>query len=257
MTIGIIDDERSECERIKLFVEGLCELKDFDPKVLVYTPDEFRKVITYIESNSMTPLEKGGNSGKQADALDIVIMDIEFKGRDFDGIYLANRLNKVCRSCQIIYLTHILEFAPEVYDTDHCYFVMKNNMDIMLQRAIVKAVHIYTDIVSRKPLEIMSGGHVVYIPQEDIRYIEKEQRRTIIRTGVKSYPCYESISALSKKLSNNMVRCHGGYLVNLSHVTYLGSEKLVMDIPDMEIPVGKTYREQAKQAYLRYWMDRM
>lgn len=241
MKIGICDDDRYECERVRTFINDLTCLDKENIEAIVYEPDELVNII---------------DSGKNI-RWDIMIMDIEFINKNYDGIDLTKRINKAYSECQIIYLTHILEFAPEVYETEHCYFVMKNNMELMLPRAMEKAVNVYNEKVLQKPLEIMSGGHIVYIKQDDIIYVEKNQRQTVVHTDKKSYACYESISALSKKLCNNMVRCHGGYIVNISHITYLGGEKIITDIPDMEIPIGKTYKEQTKQAYLKYWMNRM
>lgn len=255
MTIAICDDEKKECERIKEKVDNIPGLKRMNYTVNVYEPDEFANMVSLLEG---IPEENSESFlTDEPDRPDLVIMDIEFLGKDYDGIDLIKRLNKVSRNTQIIYLTHILEFAPEVYDTDHCYFVMKNNMDIMLEKAFDKALDIYTAVQKQRPLEIMCEGHKMFVLQTDIRYIEKLQRQTVIHTDSSSFACYDSITSMCRKLSDNIIRCHGGYLVNLSHITYMGGDKIVLDVPDTEIPIGKTYKEQTKQAYLKYWMKRM
>lgn len=254
MIIAICDDESKECAHISRCVEKYIEADKDNIEIITYEPDEFRQSLNDLKDNNAT-----GNGGENNRAIqwDIVIMDIEFKDKAYDGIALTKKLNEVCSKCQVIYLTHILEFAPEVYDTEHCYFVMKNNMDVMLPKALTKAIDIYKASNADRPLEVMSEGHMVYIHQEEICFVEKKQRQTIIHTNNRSYPCYESISALSKRVGDNVIRCHGGYLVNLSHITYLGGEKVLIDIDDIELPLGKTYKEQTKQAYLKYWMKRM
>lgn len=277
MIIGICDDEKKECSRLEGYLKSIPELMEIDADIYVFEPEDLRNMLDRdisddkgykvedtdkinadkAEAEIDAPDQVKDDVAIPASELDVMIMDIEFKDKDYDGITLTKKLNEINEECQVIYLTHILEFAPEVYDTDHCYFVMKNNMELMLPRAIDKTMKIYKARSLQKPLEVMSGGHVVYIPQHDIRYVEKKQRQTIIHTEHSSYTCYESISALSKRLGDNMIRCHGGYIVNLSHITYFGGEKVVLDVSDMEVPVGKTYKEQAKQAYLKYWMNRM
>lgn len=255
MIIAICDDEQRECERIKEYVLAYSTTKKLDVQIHIYTPKELENHIFQIEKIYK---EDDKHFGADFDGMpDIVIMDIEFTDVDFDGIALAKKINAISRNTQIIYLTHILEFAPEVYDTEHCYFVMKRNMDVMLSRALDKARAIYDSIKRRRPLEIMSEGHKIYISQDDICYIEKRQRQTIVHTISSEYSCYDSITALVKKLPENVIRCHGGYLVNLSHVTYLGGEKITLDVSEIDIPIGKTYKEQTKQAYLKYWMKRM
>lgn len=282
MVIGICDDEHKECERIEAFVKDYSSQEGLHVETISYRPDDMRRIletaVKEMKQSGKAMADTAGAAYDRADIpevtrrveacedkpgesqiakWDIMIMDIEFKNRDYNGIELVEMINQANKHCQIIYLTHVLSFAPEVYDTDHCYFVMKNNMEHMLPRALDKARKLHQMAASQKPLEIMSGGHTVYIREEDIRYVEKSQRQTIVHTGGDVFACYESISAIAKRLSRNVVRCHGGYLVNLSHITYLGSDKIIVDLPDAEIPVGKTYREHTKRAYLAYWMNRM
>ena len=260
MRIGICDDERQTREKIKDFVQGFVrnsEIEEYDPEQLLHVLKQMDNEKESDDPQSEQDSEKESDDQGSVCDCDIMIMDIEFPGRNFDGIALTKLLNRTCKECQVIYLTHILEFAPEVYETEHCYFVMKNDMSSMLGRALEKAIQIYDEKHAAKPLEVMSQGHKVFIPMENIRYVEKKQRQTMIYTDKKSYICYESITTLSKRLDHNIVRCHGGYLVNITHVTYLGGEKVITDIPDVVIPIGKTYKDQTKQAYLKYWMKRM
>lgn len=260
MIIAICDDEQNECERIKECVENNSKIKELNSQVYIYKPAEIERLISKMEEslqdNSVRE-DKRSVEEKNDKAPDIVIMDIEFNDVEYDGITLAKRINAAAPNTQIIYLTHILEFAPEVYETEHCYFVMKNNMEVMLPKAFDKALAIYNEQKHKKPLEIINDGHKIFIAQDNICYIEKRQRQTIIHTRTDSFSCYDSITSIGKKLSGNIVRCHGGYLVNLSHIAYLGGEKIVLDVSDIEIPVGKTYKEQTKQAYMKYWMRRM
>ncbi len=248
MVIAICDDERAERERAGQYVEAF--FAGGDAEILAYGPEEFQQALEKKQSEGTAEEENATPDW------DIVIMDIEFHGRSFDGIALTRQVNEACQNCQVIYLTHILEFAPDVYETEHCYFVLKDNMEVMLKKALEKAVYLYEKRCAGKPLALTSGGYTVYVPQEEIRYVEKRQRQTVIHTGQKEYPCYESISSLQKRLADHMVRCHSGYLVNLAYVREMESDKVELDLPGVSIPVGKTFREQTKQAYLQYWMRR-
>ena len=260
MIIAICDDEHKECAKVRDYVKNIPQLAEYDVQVDTYEPDDFEKMITRLEEADEQGSDNKGSSAEEKPEIekpDIVIMDIEFAGKDYDGIALTKRLNCVSEKTQVIYLTHILEFAPEVYDTDHCYFVMKNNMEVMLAKAVEKALDIYKAFEDQTPLEIMSEGHKLFISQNDICFVEKKQRQTIIHTVTDNYSCYDSISSLDKRLSGSMVRCHGGYIVNLARIAYLGGDRIILDEPKQEIPVGKTYKEQTKKAYLKYWMRRM
>ena len=46
-----------------------------------------------------------------------------------NGIELANELNSTLPECRIIYLTGYLDYAPDVYTTEHVWFVLKDRID--------------------------------------------------------------------------------------------------------------------------------
>lgn len=187
---------------------------------------------------------------------DIVILDIYFNDEKYDGIHIARRLNEKLPACQIIYLSAILDFAPDVYETRHCYFVMKDNMKIMLPRAVDKAENIYNEMFGRELVEFLSGGKKVVLAQKDIVYIERDNRILNIYTNRKIYPCYESLRKVEKRLSSCFARCHAGFIVNISYISGLEKEMCLLD-DGKTLPIGKTFLSELKLKYLKYHSDRM
>lgn len=117
MKIIICDDERMDAERAKIILLSCKCVQEED--ITILTPQEMHLGLEVQDIKC-----------------DIAIMDIEYENRQFNGITLSKELNKKLPLCQIIYLTWVLEFAPEVYDTIHCYFVLKQNEEKMLPRAM-------------------------------------------------------------------------------------------------------------------------
>ncbi len=187
---------------------------------------------------------------------DIMIMDIQFKDENFDGIQLSTLINKMLPACQIIYLTNILEFAPMVYETMHCYFVMKDNMKIMLPRAVKKAINEYNEATSNEVAELLCDGHKVYIVHKDIIYIERDDRVLKIHTQNKEYTCYLSLRQIEKKLSSSFVRCHGGFVVNLDYVTSIEKDNLYLKT-GINLPIGKRFYDDFKLSYLNYYANKV
>ena len=239
MIIGICDDLKEECIKAKSFLENSKVVDISDDTIQIYSPAEVK-----------CDLEEG------LFCCDIMIMDIEFEKEEYDGIVLSTKINEVAPMCQIVYLTHIIEFAPEVYETEHCYFVMKANKEIMLPRAIEKAKRCYEKNLEDKFIEIVSDSHKVLINQKDILYIERQNRTTIFHTVQRDYSCYKALLAISRKLEDDFVRCHGGFIVNLRYVTYLGTDTVTIN-DSIDIPIGGTFKEQVKQAYLKRWMQQV
>jgi DNA-binding LytR/AlgR family response regulator len=119
-----------------------------------------------------------------------------------------------------------------------------------------KAKRLYQKSEEDTRIEIVSDGHKTYISQAQILYIEKEQRMIHIYTSQKVYDSYQSLAAVEKQTDEDMVRCHGSFMINLKHVSGLETENITMQ-DGREVPVGKTYREQVKKEYLRYWTERV
>lgn len=237
MKIGICDDELDVRIKAKQILEDTMFSSEEDVIELM-TPED----VSIDLENKMFDC-------------DLLILDIEFLHSSFNGIDLAKIINEASPDCQIIYLTHILEFAPEVYETKHCYFVMKNNMEVMLPRAMKKAKGIYGKVQKRKHICVVCDGVKEYFAQKDILYLEKIQRKIYIHTKQKNYESYQSLSSVLRQMDDEMVRCHGSFIVNIQYIANLGSTEIVME-DGTSIPIGKTYREQTKHQYLRYWMER-
>ncbi|MCM1084052.1 MAG: LytTR family DNA-binding domain-containing protein [Clostridium sp.] len=235
MKIGICDDIKSELTRIKQFFSEKNAYENTE--VLIFLPEE---LVQAIETDNF--------------ACDIMIMDIEFEMEHLNGITISKMLNQRFPKCQIVYLTSILEFAPDVYESEHCYFVMKNNMDAMLPLAMEKAIHIYNKILKQASIEVISNSHKVFIRQEDIYYIEKNNRQTVIHSKTGNFICYQSLRKIEAMLNDDMVRCHIGYIINLNDVSYLDNDEVRLSCGD-SIPIGRTYKTPVKEAYMKHWLE--
>lgn len=183
---------------------------------------------------------------------EILIMNTQYPVSGLDGVMLAKQINAVFPFCKIIYLTEDENAIKDVYETKHCYFIRKKDVAQVLESAMQKAIALVKQDTDRKSLEIICEGHHVFINRPDIIYIEKCRRTINIVTRFREYICYESLAGICKLLGDNMVRVHGGYVVNLAYITYLGVETLEVQT-GMVIPIGRTYDKDVRKAYQEYW----
>lgn len=233
MKILICDDDIKDAIKNKELIESIEKYSEYE--VLLTTPNEMRISI----------------DEKLLDC-EIVIMDILFDNLDYDGISLSKLLNKNYPQCQIIYITQNLSYASDVYETNHCYFVVKENSKLTLPRAIDKAISQFEDSSKYEILDILSQGQHVFIKQCDILYIARIRRTVEIHTADSTYTTNESLSQLKDLLSSSFVRCHGGYIVNMEKVTSFSSSELVIS-SDIEIPIGRSYKKEFEINFLKYW----
>ena len=236
MTLIICDDDIKDANKAQELIEKLPVAKGFDIKIK--SPQDINIAVE-----------------EELFECDILVMDIQYEDESYDGIELSLRINTSLPNCQIIYLSNILEFAPLVYETNHCYFVLKENMDIMLPRAISKAVECH-NIMSNDIVEFLSNGHKVYTSQSEIIYIERDDRVLNIYTLKKTYQCYTSLRKIDSKLGGSFARCHGGFIVNLAYVSGIDGNQLYLK-DGTKIPIGMRFFDEFKLKYLKYYSDRM
>lgn len=85
-----------------------------------------------------TPLALLAAVTQQGYAPRVAVLDIRMAG--MDGIELAKRLNALVPGCAIIFLTAYLSYAPDVYETRHVYFVLKNELERRIGSALRAAL---------------------------------------------------------------------------------------------------------------------
>lgn len=231
MKIIICDDERKDAEAAREILIGSRVAKA--DAITIVTPQELSMMLEVQDL-----------------FCDVAIMDIEYANQTYDGIALSREINEKLPLCQIIYLTWVLEFAPDVYDTKHCYFVLKENMQKMLPRAMEKANAVWQDQEQHEVLEFRDQGKAVCIRQNDIVYVERRERIIVVHTEKKEYQCYLSLSKILKQLSECFLRCHGGYVINYNYIEVVMRDSVRLTTGE-EIPVGRTYRTTFHEQYMR------
>lgn len=234
MKIGICDEQYEVRKKIRQFIMELCA-DESEFKVQIYTPNE---ICIDIEDMVFD--------------CDILIMNTNYPETGLDGVGLAKQINVTFPFCKIIYITENENAIKDIYETNHCYFIRSWDAGQMLEPAMQKAINMVKQDTARKSLEIICEGHHVFINRPDIIYIEKCGRTINIVTRYREYICYESLTGICKDLGQNMIRVHGGYVVNLAYITYLGVESLEVQTGKV-IPIGRTYDKDVRKAYQEYW----
>lgn len=238
MKIGICDDEKEQGLRTKTVVDT-CVGNINDCKVEMYDP---HNLDFDLDANQFD--------------CDLLITDIQFEGCDFDGIDLVHKINEKSPNCKIIFLSNFLEYGPEVYETEHIWFVWKKNMKILLRKAIQKAVLQETEDAKPDTIEFFSEGKKTFVRQKDVIYVERSNRHIEIVTDSNTYTCGLSLVELSEQLNDTFERATGGCIVNLEYVkSVIG--KIVELETQKKLTLGRRFEAPFKQAYLEFIAKRM
>lgn len=94
-------------------------------------------------------------------------------------------------------------------------------------------------------------GQNIIIYAEDIRYIEAQGKYAYIYTNGQNFVGI-NISEIEKRLEDSsVIRVHKSYMVNLEYATLRNGKLSIRDM-DIEIPIGRSYKENVKRLYHEY-----
>lgn len=238
MKIGICDDEKEHALKTKSVVDAsVCNVDDY--KVVLYDP---HNLDFDLDANKFD--------------CDLLITDIQFDNCNFDGIDLVHKINEKMPDCKIIFLSNFLEYGPEVYATEHVWFVWKKNMKILLRKAIKKAILNETEEAKSDTIDFFSEGKKCFIKQKDIICAERSNRHVEIVTDNKTYVCGLSLVDLLECLNSDFERANGGCIVNLRFVRSVIGKTVELE-NHKKLILGRKFEVPFKQAYLDFITKRM
>lgn len=230
LSIAICDDELIHCQRTAEVIRQ--QLTDYALDIQLFTSPKL--FLETVENNNYTP--------------QISILDIQMEY--IDGITLAQMLNRLLPRCAIIFLTSFLSMATEVYETEHVYFIVKDQIEKRIRQAVERALQ----QIQGEPMLVFRTGTTHHsVPCRDVLFLERVLRRTRIKTiqteeWVRECPDI----LLSGRLEQMFVRCHQSYWVNLSSITDMDRTEFVL-FDHTHIPISRTYRNFAQIRLQNYW----
>ena len=233
MKILICDDSRDDALRTRQIIEDQ-QLAD-GAEIVIVTPDEAQLAL----------------KSQQFD-YNISILDIEYHRDDFNGIDLGREINRINPYCAVIYLTEIPDYATDVYETMHCYFVIKKNQEVTLSRAMTKAVRLLNS--RNKKIRITEKWLTKDIFTDRILYITRRGRRLCIVED-EEHEVYVNMRDILSQLPAQFARCHGGYIVNFDFIDSVGGGSVKLKSGQV-IPIGRQFKSDFYVKYAEYLGER-
>lgn len=175
---------------------------------------------------------------------DIAILDICMGGAS--GIELAKRLNALAPRCKIIFLTSFLDYATEVYEAEHVYFVLKSEMEQRLRQALRKAEEALGAV---RFLPVKQAKGTTLVPLEQVLFLERSGRKTRVQTEGEALWCAQTPQELLSAVpAEAFIRCHQSYWVRTAKILAMKNNDFYL--PDgCRIPLSRTYRQAAKEHF--------
>ena len=198
---------------------------------------------------------------------DLVLLDIQLKGSQLDGVQIAEAFNAIHR-VPIIFLTSYSDDATRkrVEKVNPAYYLIKPCSPAQLKVSIGFALSNFTQQLipaiddslksNQAPSEFLLGDkdhffvkHVkkyIRINIDDILWVKADGSAVEIVTLNEKVISYAGMKGFMEQIeSPKLVRVHRSYVVNLSKVNSFDDVTLFISFNNKqeEIPVGKTYRQ--------------
>lgn len=172
-----------------------------------------------------------GEAGNGADALrlvhavepDLMFVDVQMPG--MSGLDLAAALPESCTPT-IVFVTAYDEFALKAFDVHALDYVLKPIDELRFAEAIRRARTQHQlggrnlRALRERPtkLSIRDGDAIVFVPIDEIDWIEAADYYVEVHTGNRSYLMRETMQRLQALLDERFVRIHRSRLVNRARV---------------------------------------
>ena len=230
--VVICDDEQDYIDRAKKVLQEFAD--EIGVKVNIITYTEPRDLIKDLETKKIIPA--------------LIFMDIDFENTT--GIKTVEKINEMFKVGRIIYLTNYLEFATDVYTTEHFYYVKKGELWDRLP-GILDKFRKEIESESKYYRTALKNKKFVSIKANDILFFERQGRYTNIYTKDNVYQTKDKLDEIEKELdSDEFVRCHNSYLVPLAQITEYKRDKV--DIVEYDIPISRNYQQEMRDRYMKY-----
>lgn len=230
MKIAIIDDDSLWLKEEQEILSAFLEKEGQNPEFFSFT--------------SCEEILKDENS-----QYDLAFVDIEMEGEN--GISFARKLNVVQKRCQLIYVTNYLNYASDVYETEHIYFVLKEQFQERLPIIFEKIKKNMSMGSSQIRLSVIHGDYVC-LWAEEILYFERHLRKTIVHTVTGEYEVFDKLEELLGNLPKPLfIRCHNSYLISLGHVRKMTQTEFQLD-NGFEVPISRRYYSGVKKQFLEW-----
>ena len=163
----------------------------------------------------------------------LAVLDIELG--EMNGIAVGEALNRLLPTCQIIYLTGYLDYAPDAYATRHTNYVYRPPMETHL------------------PLALPQKGGQLVLEKREISHLERRLRVT--KLYLADGQCVTTALGLEELLkrleSPAFLRCHNSFAVSLDHAAVFRRESFLMKDGTV-VPISHGYYPAVREQFRKY-----
>lgn len=195
----ICDDSQNAVNKLVKMLDSILIQNNFDGQIS-YSTTNPEKLLEHIKENH----------------IDVAILDIDFKDNDTTGLKIAEEIRKHNKNIYIIFITGHLEFGLVAYKYKTFDYIAK---PLTLERLETTIVRLFEDVKEDKEKYIRLNNNKTIIPENNIKFIQKDGMKLVFHTDTRNYTTYNSFNKIENSLPKQFVRCHKSYIVNLKKIS--------------------------------------
>lgn len=228
--IFVCDDDQTITDYLKFFI-----MKRYGDDIQVLAFNKCSDLVNMVEFNERIP--------------DVLIMDVNLQ--DGNGIITVKKLQNMHQSIKVIYLTGIIQYATDIFQTDPVYFLTKPINENKLADAIKKAINQIENDRSDS-IVIKTNGSEVLIYRREIIYVESQGRKLVFyMNNGHEIGVYEKMDAMQEQLGSTFVRSHKSFLINMKYIVERNNQEFCLSNGRV-LPISKPNLKEAKMKFITY-----
>lgn len=213
-----------------------------------------RNIRLLYENADIIQFEDGKALVDYGGSFDILFLDIQMEG--MSGMEAARELrSRGCRAA-IIFVTAIEEYVFEAFDVDAFHYIVKPfekaKFFEILRKAVAERESINAKEAKDEPsIAIKTGTTTKKIYLYKIIYLEVFNRKVILYKTDGEVEFYGKLIELEDRLSEDFVRCHRAYIVNLRYVLKYSANSITLENGKSILMSKQRYADFVRK-YLEY-----
>lgn len=223
--IVLLDDDPNY---IRLFAEAYAEAAPEGDELVTFGSEDV--CTEYIRRNYMD--------------ISALFIDIELKKTN--GIELASCITHAYRSIPVVFVSSYAEkYCQDIFlrdiDLTPAAFMTKPADPAAVRKTLDK-LRALAD-TERETLMVKSGGEPLFLPSEEIIYIESSNKTLVIHSEGGDLPINGKLGELLCALPKSFLQCHKSYAVNSARIISFTSRSVTLT-GGVRLPVSRGFSQE-------------
>ncbi len=223
VNVAIVEDEQKHAEILKTYLEkyGTEHNADFNIEL-------FGDGLDIVEDYDSH--------------FDIVFLDIQM--RHLDGMSAAKRIRELDSSVVLIFITSTVQYAVQGYSVDALGYVLKPVPYVAFSQLVEKAMGRIESKRKKNYIGFSTSQKQVKLDVSRIIYIESQRNNVLIHTKEENFLTAGPLKKYDEELDGmGFSQCHSAYIVNLSYVSAVRHEELVLT-SGVTLPISRARKKE-------------